>query len=441
MPSVVDFRNKPWTNTFFLFVCSICFVVSTVYIEYWYDQPHFDDAFLLYSLSFLFFVILWKYSNNITWLLVCGILARVILIFVFPGFSDDIYRFYWDGRLIVSGISPYGILPEEVLSKNITYLDASLFDKLNSPYYYTIYPPINQLFFAIGAAFGGLIHAATVMKISVGIVELIGLHFIFKLLKDQKIPSKYAMLYYLNPLVILEGMGNLHFEIVMIAFLAIALFYIFQNKIILGTLFFALSIGTKLLPLMLLPYFYFQLKGKNRILFFGSIIFFLTMIFIPLLASISPSTFLNSVDLYFRKFEFNASFYYVLRFLGHKIFGYNLIAYVGPLLAISTISINIWLAKKSDTFSFQHCMFYSVLVWTTYLIFATTIHPWYVISLLFFSIFTTFKYPIVWSFLIFVSYASYSSQPYEENLWWVSLEYVLLLIFIWYELKSKILIK
>ena len=63
--------------------------------------------------------------------------------------------------------------------------------------------------------------------------------------------------------------------------------------------------------------------------------------------------FFQSIDLYYRKFEFNAGLYYLLRFVGQWATGYNLIRWLGPglaLLALSTIlylsiNVNKWLEK------------------------------------------------------------------------------------------------
>jgi hypothetical protein len=46
------------------------------------------------------------------------------------------------------------------------------------------------------------------------------------------------------------------------------------------------------------------------------------------------------------------------------------------------------------------------------------------------SVFTNERFPIIWSFLIFGTYINYSYTPYDENLWVVAIEYILILIYI-----------
>ncbi len=420
----------------YILLC-LSFVFSVTSIEVFFGQKDFFTVFPFYSLSFLLLLVLYFSKCSIRYAIGAGILARIVLIFIFPGFSDDVFRFYWDGRLIVSGISPYGILPSDVLGMKVPLLNEAIFEKLNSQNYYTIYPPVNQVYFALGAYFGGIKFAVAAMKILVLATELIGLYYLLKTFHRLEINSRYVILYFLNPLVILEGVGNLHFEVVMIALLCTSMYFIFNEKIIKGTCILALSIGVKLLPLMLLPYFFFKMSGKQKNIFFLSLTFFLSIIFLPLWHDLASSSFLDSIDLYFRKFEFNASVYYLWRYLGELISGYNLIKYVGPGLALITILINMVTALKDKTYSIQSFFNYGLLVWTMYLLLATTVHPWYIISLLFFGVLSGFRYPMVWSYLVFISYANYSNVPYFENLWYIALEYVLLTAFILWEFNSE----
>lgn len=409
------------------------------YVAYNFDQNDFFYILPFYTLAFGAWIFVMRGNLHTTHILWMGILLRLGLIGSFPALSDDIYRFFWDGTLIVQGISPYGLLPSDVVSMGIPNLDLSLHNQLNSPKYYTIYPPINQLYFALGSIVKNISLATVIMKSLTILTEVIGYIFIIKILKQHKLKLQLSSLYFLNPLVILEGCGNLHFEVVMISFLCISMYYVFNNKVIYGALWMAISIGVKLLPLMILPYFWFNMGKKDRKVFFGSLILFCTLIFLPLIASIGGTSFMSSVDLYFRKFEFNASIYYLFRYLGQQISGYNLIRYIGPALAVITLGINLFLASSKIKYTFSNFARYGLISWSIYLLLATTVHPWYVITVLFFSIFTNTKYPSIWTYLIFISYVNYSYPKYYENLWWIFFEYVVLFIFIIVECKHSIL--
>jgi len=416
----------------------LTFASSLLIIMFGFSQSDFYAVFPFYTLAFVSYLFLvFDRNYSLYTLLGLGVVVRLCLIFCFPNLSDDIYRFYWDGKLILAGYSPYGILPTDALNYNIGGLSKDIFDQLNSPNYYTIYPPINQVYFVLGAIADDIYGFSIIMKSLIFLTEIMGLFFIIKLLDISKLDRNYSIYYFLNPLVIIEGIGNLHFEVVMISFLAGSLYFLFTKRFVLGSLFFSLSIGIKLLPVMLLPYFLFQLKGKERVLFFSLLGTFCLVIFLPMASGIAFGTFLKSVDLYFRKFEFNASVYYILRWIGYQFSGYNLIKYIGPILGLVVVSLNMNKARTRTTFSLISFMKYALYGWSLYLLFSTTVHPWYVISLLFFTLFSNVRFTILWSYLIFMTYVNYSGLVYSENNWFVFFEYLILGLFILNEYKAS----
>jgi hypothetical protein len=70
-----------------------------------------------------------------------------------------------------------------------------------------------------------------------------------------------------------------------------------------------------------------------------------------------------------------------------------------------------------------------------YLFFSTTVHPWYLATLLILSVFTNYKFPIVWSFVIILSYLAYlqlNNADKSENLWVIAIEYLIVYsVLIW----------
>jgi alpha-1,6-mannosyltransferase len=73
-----------------------------------------------------------------------------------------------------------------------------------------------------------------------------------------------------------------------------------------------------------------------------------------------------------------------------------------------------------------------LLISAIYYFTSTTIHPWYLATLLILSVFTNYKFPLVWSFMIILSYLAYANSDNSENLWIIGLEYVIVYgVFIW----------
>src|SRR5690606_17725745 len=98
--------------------------------------------------------------------------------------------------------------------------------------------------------------------------------------------------------------------------------------------FLGLAAGVKLLPLIFLPALLEKSDWrKNRRYVLGAgIVFMVPFLFFFDAAIVENLS--SSLNLYFRRFEFNASLYYLLRQIGTLILGYNPIALIGPFLAL-----------------------------------------------------------------------------------------------------------
>jgi hypothetical protein len=177
--------------------------------------------FLIYRLLHNF------WDENVIIIIGLGVLFRLLVLFAFPNLSDDVFRFVWDGRLTVNGENPFLHMPSWYLeSKNIIPgLNQELYDQLNSHEYFTVYPPILQYIFAFSVwLFPNDIYASTiVMKCFIFLAECGSIAILLKLFKQFEIHAKYIAIYALNPLVIIELTGNLHFEGVMLFFLIASL--------------------------------------------------------------------------------------------------------------------------------------------------------------------------------------------------------------------------
>jgi alpha-1,6-mannosyltransferase len=160
----------------------------------------------------------------------------------------------------------------------------------------------------------------------------------------------------------------------------------------------------------------------------------LAFTFLPFLDQKLIEHLFSSIDLYFRTFEFNASIYYIIRWLGFKSVGYNIIQQVGPILSIATFVIVMMVYfYKNNTW--QDVLKKMLLAYTIYLLLATTIHPWYVINLVLLSVFVrNYRYAIVWSMLAILCYSAYISDSYQENYILITIEYGIVITWLVFEL-------
>jgi len=164
------------------------------------------------------------------------------------------------------------------------------------------------------------------------------------------------------------------------------------------------------------------------------------VLFIPYLSPGLIENFASSIDLYFRKFEFNASFYYIIRWIGYKTIGWNIIQKAGPLLGliVFTFVLLISLIRKNE--KPKQLMISLLFAISVYYFFSTTVHPWYIAIPLILSVFTQYKFAVIWTFTVMLSYFAYSSQSFQESLWLIAIEYTVVYGFLIYELMPKKLI-
>lgn len=370
-----------------------------------------------------------------------AVLFRFVLLLALPKLSDDIFRFIWDGRLWSQGINPFSHPPDHFISgagseQQIPGINEELYSRLNSRHYHTIYPLLPQAVFrlATGIFPNSITGAVVVIRIVILAFEFGSITLLRILQKHFDLPLRSAMIYAINPLVIMEFAGNLHLEAIMIFFLLLAFYFLIHKRILSSAVAFSGAVIAKLIPLILLPALVKRL-GWKRFLTFSLVTFFLTgLSFWTLLPPGTPENYLQSIMLYFQKFEFNAGIYYLFRKLGYLWKGYNLIAVTGKLttlLSLLLILLYSWREKRAKPGNFP-----VALTWTLsiYLLFSTTVHPWYILPVVAFCIFTQYRFPVIWTFLITVSYHVYQTSQYSENLWWTGFEYAVLYLVIYLEL-------
>jgi hypothetical protein len=405
-----------------LFICIVVSAVLYLLMGYHLVRSDFGELiFLYFGLIILYIYLLRDKAISADLLFTTGLFFRILLLFSLPALSQDFYRFIWDGRLLLHGYNPYLHLPSTLINTtgfNIPEAQV-LFDGMGSlsATHYTNYPPVNQLCFLLAALLAGKSIMGSVVVFKLIIIGAdIGIFFFGKkLLKALNLPEKNIFLYFLNPLVIIELAGNLHFEGVMIFFLIASLYYLHKQNYRWSAVFMAFSIGVKLVPLMLLPLFIRNMKLKKLLQFYFIIGFVLLISFLPFFSLQFGRNYLNTVALWFVNFEFNASIYYVIRSIGYSIEGYNIIAAVGkvtPFVIVAMVSAFSISQRNKET---RFLIINMLLALSIYFFLSTTVHPWYIVSLIALSVFTGYKFPIVWSAVVLLSYYAYSNPLFKEN--------------------------
>ncbi|GAB4412730.1 MAG: DUF2029 domain-containing protein [Bacteroidia bacterium] len=368
-----------------------------------------------------------------------GLLLRLVAVFALPNLSDDYFRFVWDGRLLIQGVNPYEALPSAYLQDPARMqqlgLTQALYDGLNSKDYFSVYPPVLQGIFWVAARLfpTDIYGAVLVMKAFIWLAEAGSLLLFVPLLRNRNLPHTWLALYAWNPLVIAELCGNVHFEALMICSLLLVLYLLDRGRWPASAVAFAVGISAKLLPLMLLPLLPRRL-GWGRAVLYGLLVGGVALLFfLPLFDWQTLQHLGSGVDLYFRRFEFNASIYYIVRWVGYQVVGWNIIRSAGPWLAVATVAgmlLYMLLERKPSLQNLPQAMSGYFLM---YFALTSIVHPWYITTLVALGVLHRYRYPQVWSLLILTSYFTYRSTAYTEALGLTAASYMLLAAFIGYE--------
>lgn len=419
-------------------------LVGYLLLGYSTDRSNFPQLMALFGLLFIGYFYLITANLNEKYINQCvlfSILFRFSLVCMLPNLSDDYFRFVWDGRLLAHGINPFSVMPSVFIESRQVVLDGldhQLFYSMNSQNYYTVYPPVLQFIFFVSVKlfYTNILGSVIVMRIVIITAEIGSVFLMSLILKKLNQPSKNILFYTLNPLIIIELTGNLHFEAVMIFFLLLAVFLLLKEQLTLSAIVFSFSICSKLLPLILLPLLLKRIGFKQSMWFYFICGIMTLLIFTPFIDKKFIENITSSIGLYFHSFEFNASIFYIIRWVGNETLGYNVIEKAGTILLIIAMagifSVAIF-QKEKDVASIFVAMFFCFAI---YFSCATIVHPWYISTLVALSVFTKWRFPLLLSGLIVLTYFTYRTVPYSENLLLVAIEYLILYCFIIYEWKK-----
>jgi len=406
----------------------------------------------LMTALFLMYYFVQKHQNyNFKHLVLFGVLFRLVLLLATPSLSQDFYRFLWDGHLILNDINPYVFTPQTLVTQ----------EHFQSPFWkdlyngmgalsaanYSNYPPLNQLCFYLAAKVSGthVLGGIVVLRFIIILADIGILIIGSRLLKYFGLPKKQIFWYFLNPFIIIELTGNLHFEAVMLFFLMLSLYLLYLKKWMYAAITLGLSVATKLIPLLFFPLFFWwfidrktDYKNSWRLIVFYLLCLFTFVIsFAPFANHELIANYSQTIGLWFQKFEFNASIYYLFRALGYELWGYNIIHILGPLLSGVTFLLIVGIAFYQPVRPKANLIKAMLLAFTIYLFLSTTVHPWYLSTIVLLSVFTTYKYGIVWSFVVVLSYFAYARPHYQESLWLVATEYLIVFFVLFWEMLQK----
>lgn len=363
-------------------------------------------------------------------LIALGLFFRLIQLFSLPELSDDYFRFVWDGMLSSSGESPYTYLPINVPKE---LQEPELLSRLNSPEYYSVYPAFNQCIYWLSLELGKTTFGTVVvMKTLMLFAEVGTITIFYSIVKKWSLPLKFVLIYTLNPLVIMEFVGNLHFEGFMVFFLVLATYCFFSNRLVFGALAMACAINVKILPIIFVPFIWRRITLKRSVIVTIIIILVCLLQFVPFYTTNMVTHILASTRLYFGDFEFNSSIYQ---------WTYSIPYHWKPLFAnvLKGIfaGIYIWYYFRLDDRSWVGFFRAIFILFAVYFFLASSVHPWYVVALLPFGLVSRLKFVEVWLFMLPLTYVTYMTVDYQQSPVLILLEYLVVFGMIAWEWNAR----
>lgn len=345
-------------------------------------------AFFLFFASFLSIK-----DKDIRYLVFVGLGFRILTMGREPLYSDDWFRFVFDGNLVANGISPYSDSPSGFWSKFGDSLPNPSFpeDKIsfvlksmNSSDFYSVYPPVLQVLFAIPAFFfsfkSDLIWFVWAFQSFYLIVEFFNLKM---LSKGNKI---VFWLYAGNPLVVLESVSQCHPETLLVFTLLKLQFLLLSQQIpnfVNFSVWSSFGLFIKQSYLFVLPAIYFLTDQKRK-----SFLLLSSLVALVLLAFLQYGQFekhmLSGIGLFFHSFRFHGLFETIVyAFL--KTFSDRFLYLSGAFsLVLGFVLFMVWWVKfgsriQSRKKKVRQSLFFAL---ACLLAFSPVVHPWYILPLL-----------------------------------------------------------
>lgn len=288
--------------------------------------------------------------------LTVGLAPRLLLLPTAPILSEDLYRYLWDGRLVANGWNPFTRAPSDAA---FAHWHDALYAALNHSGVPTIYPPLAQWLFATAWKLGGTPLAWKAILLALEALLVAGLA---ALLRRRGLPVYRLLLYYWNPLVVVECYGSGHVDLAAAAFLVLALILLEKGRRVRAGAAWGAAVLIKLVPLLLVP-----ALARRRAwgtLAAGAILIFL--LYLPFRQA-GPML-VEGLRIYARHWDYNGPVYALIRPSFRD--GDAPRVLLAGALAVALVVI----AWRARTLSGA-----LLASWMAFLILSPTVYPWYLV--------------------------------------------------------------
>ncbi len=359
------------------------------------------------------------YRPNLPEALGITLALHLLALFLAPALSDDIYRYLFEGRLVLDGINPYLTAPA---SEAALPYSQSLwgFDRINNPEISAAYPPAVQYALALGV----LISSEPLgMKLVFGAFSIGAFVLLWFWLPDLGVNRRRAILYGYCPLMALEFAGEGHSDSLAVFCLLAACMASGRHRGLAAGALLAMACAGKLLPVLFLPFL--ARRSRASLLSFAITI---AVLYLPFIPWADPMSIFSGTMEYSTRWRSNDSAFYLIYAASEYLHGLGLLGSMEvqkiakfPLAAMGLGLLFLAYRRRLPVERAALAFF------LFFVAFAPTLHPWYCAFLLPFL--CLWPNPAWLGFFASV-YLAYHVLPlwlsegrWEESVWIKSLEY------------------
>jgi alpha-1,6-mannosyltransferase len=405
-------------------------------------------AFLAcYGVAFVTYIgaLLWaERLGRVPSLLIYGgaIAFQLLLLCTVPTLSDDIYRYLWDGYVGNHGVSPYAYA---ISAPELNYLDVPIRALANHPEMASPYLPVAQWLFRAVTWLSPL--RPIYLQAAMALLNLGAAWFIARLLRIAGLPGHRVLIYLWNPLVVVETAHGAHLDVwmVFLALLAVWLALVpgetrraRLRRGWLSPVALALATLTKIVPVLLLPVLWPKWRWPARFLYILVIIALLVPAGLTagwgLTGPLDGRGLFGALRIYNRAWRFNSGIFNLLAGLlsALRLPSADHWARVFVGLLLLAVLAFVWRVARGRREP-RALLRLMALPFMAYILFTTTLHPWYLLILLAFLPFgppgagessQRWWWVAPWLYLsgvIVLSYLSYVTPDVFRDLAWVRL--------------------
>lgn len=347
--------------------------------------PQFAYFLVIANILWLFALYRLRFINglSIRFVLFWSVLFRLCLLPAFPVLENDIFRYLWDGYMLVRHHAVYGILPSQFYpGTGVEEAMRPILDLLAYPDVPTVYGPVAQLVFA-GAYLvsPGEIWPFKLMVVSADIGVL--------LMLSRRLSPEKLLLFSWCPLILFQFALNAHIDILAVLFIMAAVCIDSRpSRWWSAPVLLVLATGCKVFSLLAVPFILHH--WRQRVIF---AVLLLTG-YLPIVLT-GHSEF-EGLAAMAREWAFNSFWYTNIALLIN-----DTAARAGGMAVFVFGAVMIYRYYGGTDLS--RGLIGCFAIYTLLLLTIPALNPWYLLWVLFFALFTSCKWPWVFAVSIWLS--------------------------------------